>query len=122
MKKLGTHERTVLEALRRAPDMLAEYYRARPGLRARDRGRILSESDRSRLDAGCLVPTGYLRWYLPDVHRSTFSRTLRRLEDKGILYRANDEADDRARSGLGSYTKFVAAGALTNEPAGMLAP
>lgn len=105
--RLGAHERTVLEAMRRAPDMLPDYFGARPGARARIRSRILMARDRQLFDAGEVVPTCYLRWWLPNVHRSTFSRTLATLERKGLVCRLEFEGAV-IEDGIGSNTKFLA--------------
>jgi hypothetical protein len=109
--RLGAHERTVLDALAQAPAMLPVYLEHRSALRDRLAARLLDD-DRSRLHAGRLVPTCYLLWWLPGIHRSTFSRTLGRLEEKGYLARCEMEGEYRScGSAVGSYTKFVT---LTN--------
>ncbi len=105
--RLGRHEKTVLEALARAPELLPDYFRANPGLREGISERI-DDREREQFGAGRMVPTSYVRWRLPDVHMSTLSRTLKRLERKGLVWRQEFEGDFLGGSdGYGTYTRFL---------------
>jgi hypothetical protein len=122
VKRLSKNEKAILLSLRLyqkvGPDMgisaPKEYY-----------GRFFYDDDLERYQNGRIVAIGRLRRAAGIKHRASLSRTLKRLEEKQLVYFYGHNMTDRESDcpcGTGKYTKYVSLTAAGEMVADILEP
>lgn len=107
-KGLGKVEWSVLIGISKVPEYIKEGVYC-PYL-FEGRGTYYLDTDKSLISDGRYVHTDFLWWWFKGqtIHRSTLSRTLKSLEDKGLIRARNYAACEMNDSFFnGKYRKFI---------------